>query len=98
MSEPAMSDDDTAKPPRRRGQRGPDRGPRLNAKISARSIFQAASQAGQKVRRVSVDTDGRITVEMGNPELPSDSGFGSKGEQNECDTRLEELAQKAVRS
>jgi hypothetical protein len=84
-------------PPRRRGQRGPDRAPRRPAGMSTSSIIRAAKKAG--FGRLTIDTDGKITVEMGNPELPSGSGGhdAAKGEQNECDAILDRL-EKAPRS
>jgi hypothetical protein len=70
-----------------------DREKRKSPKFRPQDAIKAASLAGYGKVRVTVDNDGRITVEMGQGgDLPD----GPKREQNEWDTRLEEI-EKAAR-
>lgn len=73
--------------PRRRGQRGPDKVPRRPAKFRPQDAIQAAGKAGYGKVRMTVDSDGKITLEMGKAaDLPAENG-----EQNEWDARLDQL-------
>jgi hypothetical protein len=59
--------------PRYRGQRGPDRGPRrLRPKFSANQAIEAAGKAGFDKVRMTIDSDGKITLEMGQAGEPDD--------------------------
>ena len=62
---------------RGRGQRGPDKAPRRSTALSVRNIIEAAGAAG--FDRCTIDSDGKITVEKGNPsganqQITTDSG------------------------
>ena len=77
---------------RRKGQG--DATPRRSAAWSPRAIIRAAKAAGYG--RVSLDADGKITVEMGNPPVSKTGGDdGDKGEPNECDEILDRLEKQA---
>jgi hypothetical protein len=64
---------------------------RRAANFHARDLYQAMIQAGRAgcaVRRMTIDKDGRITLDLGNPDLAN--ADGSKGEQNEWDTLIKD--------
>ena len=68
-----------------------------NLRFKLRDLTRAVlgvTAAGQKVREVSIDTDGRITMQMGAPTAVA----GDKDGENECDARLKELETAAGRS
>ena len=69
---------------RRKGQG--DSKPRRSAGLSARNIIKAAGAAG--FNRLTIDSDGKITVEKGIPAADAD---GAKGEQSEW-SNLHKLA------
>lgn len=91
-----MSEVDTAEVAerRRQGQRGPDKGPRRPPKFRPQDAIKAASLAGYAKVRLTLDSDGKMTLEMGQA---GDSPADDKGETNECDTILDRM-EKAAKS
>ena len=93
-----MTDIETIEAAERSGPGRPkgkgDAKPRRSAGLSARNIIKAAGAAG--FNRLTIDTDGKITVEMGNPPVSKTAGDdGDKGEPNECDEILDRLEKQA---
>lgn len=65
---------------------------RRASNFHARDLYQAllqAERAGRKVHKMTIDKDGRITLDLGNPDL-ANAAPGSKGEQNEWDTLIKD--------
>jgi len=79
-----MSNADAIEPAekRRRGERGRDKAPR-RGRLALSDAIKAASRAGFGRVRMTVDNDGKITLDMGQggDSLPD----GTKGEPNEWD-------------
>ena len=71
---------------RRKGQRGPDKAPRKPPKFRPQDAIKAAGQAGFAKLRLTLDSDGKMTLEMGH----AGDSVGDKGEQNEWDTLIKD--------
>ena len=83
--------DTEAEERRRKGQRGPDKAPRKPPKFRPQDAIKAAGQAGFAKLRLTLDSDGKMTLEMGQ----AGDSVGDKGEQNECDDILNRLEKQA---